>query len=251
MARPMAVPQTPKEPPPPPRRPATCLFVVFGGLFLLVVAVVLLMALKIIPSPFSPLATPYLSPTPDRTASVPATPTKDERLLTAIWTEIVTPTPPPTETPTITPTVTQTPTPTETATPTATPTDKPMPYVVRTMIGMPIGMYHRELDCEPLIIGGQVVDLQDEPVYGVTVALTGTYDGQSVNLTEKSGDTTLYGDAGFEFPLPNRRIKETKLFLQLLDENGGALSAKSQLPITDSCAENAIIVTFKRVTLSQ
>ncbi len=249
MARPMAVPRDPTPPESPPRRPVSCLTWGLGSLFLLAVTIVLLMALKIIPSPFTPIATPFLSATPLRSATLISTPTKDPRLLTAIWTEIVTPTPAPTDTPTITPTPSQTATPTQTATSTATPTDKPMAYVVRNMIGLPISMFHRELDCDTLIIGGQVVNLQDAPVYNVQVVLAGSYDGQTVNLTEKSGDTTLYGDAGFEFPLPNRRINEKNLYLQLLDENGEPLSAKSFLPVTSKCEENAIIVTFKRVTL--
>ena len=221
------------------KRPG-CFSLGFGILGLGVVLVGLLMALEIIPLPFGD--TPTATPLPSYSATLPLSVATDPTP-TLVSSDTPTPKPSPTLTATITPT------PTQTATSTPTPTEKPMPYVLRgTPQAYPNKMLHPQYDCEQFFfIGGEVLDLREDGVLGLTVKLGGSYGGDPVDLASQSGDVPLYGQSGFEFVIKNKQIVENNLYIQLMDEHGEPLSAKNYLPVTSSCESNLIIVNFKQV----
>lgn len=216
-----------------PKKSTGCGSLGAGILLLVLVLAVLLMLLGLLPNPLDPKPTPTSQPTAfiNLPSAVPeATPT---------WT--------------IAPSQTQAPAPTDTPAPTPTftltPTEKPMPYVLRGKpTGYPNAMLFPQYACEKyLFVGGEVWDLREAPVYGLTVKLGGKYGETTIDLSSVSGDVAVYGKSGFGFVIDNKRIKENNIFIQLFDENGEPLSAPTYLSISGNCDSNLIIVNYKQV----
>ena len=227
----MAVPMEP------PKKPTGCGSIGAGVLLLALVLLVLLMLLGILPNPLE--ADPTATSLPAGITNQPGITETTAPVLSATFT--------PTPTQTREPTATQTPLPTLTYTP--TPTEKPMPFVVKgTPQGYPNSMLFPQYSCEEyLFIGGEVLDLREAPVFGLTVKLGGTYGGSLVDLTSVSGELPVYGQSGFGFAIENQRIRESGLTIQLFDENGEPLSALTYLSITGNCDSNLVIVNYKQV----
>ena len=220
-----------------PKKSTGCGSIGVGVLLLALVLVVLLMMMGILPNPLEaqPTATNGLVVITNEPTSITQ--------ITATYSATV----PPTQTQTLEPTATFTPEPTLTFTP--TPTEKPMPFVIKgTPEGYPNAMLFPQYDCEEyLFIGGEILDLREAPVLGLTVKLGGTYGGSLVDQTSVSGEMTVYGESGFGFVIDNQRIRESGITIQLFDENGEALSALTYLSITGNCDSNLVIVNYKQV----
>lgn len=218
-----------------PKKQTGCGSIGAGVLLLALVLVVLLMMLGILPNPLEPKPTATNLPVGQTIQPISTT--------VIVPTQSVTPT----QTRTQEPSATPTPEPTLTSTP--TPTEKPMPFVIKGMPkGYPNSMLFPQYKCEEfLFIGGEVLDLREAPVYDLTVKLSGTYGGSTVDQTSLSGDVTVYGQSGFGFALENLRIRESGLTIQLFDANGEALSALTYLNITGNCDSNLVIVNYKQV----
>ena len=219
----------------PPKKSTGCGSIVIGVLMLALVLAILLMMIGILPNPLESKPTAAIPPT-ESTEPLPtnqdSTPFQQNT---------------PTSTRTPQPPATQTPEPTSTQT--LTPTEKPMPFVIKGMPkGYPNSMLFPQYTCEQyLFIGGEVVDLREAPVSGLTVKLGGTYGGSSVDQTSVSGEVTVYGQSGFGFVLENLRVREGSLTIQLFDGSGQALSAQTNLSITGNCDSNLMIVNYKQV----
>ncbi len=220
-----------------PKKSTGCGSIGVGVLLLALVLVVLLLMMGILPNPLEaqPTATNGLVVITNEPTSITQ--------ITATYSATV----PPTQTQTLEPTATFTPEPTLTFTP--TPTEKPMPFVIKgTPEGYPNAMLFPQYDCEEyLFIGGEILDLREAPVLGLTVKLGGTYGGSLVDQTSVSGEMTVYGESGFGFVIDNQRIRESGITIQLFDENGEALSALTYLSITGNCDSNLVIVNYKQV----
>ena len=116
-----------------------------------------------------------------------------------------------TPTDTLVPTITDTPQPTMTLVPiteaTATETtpgaaQSEMPFVLHDGNPQYIpNLYHAELGCNWMGVGGQVLSLNGAPVTGVVIKLGGQLAGQNVEKVTVSGIATKYGPAGYEFDL--------------------------------------------------
>lgn len=205
-----------------------------AGVFLLVlVLVVLLMLLGVLPNPLEHKPTATLRPTLNASEASPS----------PSATSAQTPTP----TQTLAPSHTDTPAPT--ATFTLTPTEKPMPFILRGKpAGLPNVMLFPQYACEEyLFVGGEVWDLREAPVYGLTVKLMGSYGQETLDLSSVSGEVTAYGESGFGFVVSNQRIREDKVYIQLFDQAGLALSAPTYLSISGNCDSNLILVNYKQV----
>lgn len=158
---------------------------------------------------------------------------------------------------TVTPsqTITQTTAVTHTLTPTFTPTVTPsptlelMPFI---LIGEPelmsSALIRPSLGCEWLIIAGQVWDLQDAPVRGLTLHLFGELDGYEIDRFALTGSAPNYGESGYEFTLENVLVdSQDSLFIQLVDSNGIPFSHPYELETFNDCQKNLILVNFKQV----
>ena len=150
---------------------------------------------------------------------------------------------------TLTPIPTSTPTQTLTPTITLTPTLELRPFI---LMGEPETMssalIRPELGCEWLVIAGQVWDLQDAPVTGLTLHLFGELDGFTIDRFVLTGSAAAYGVSGYEFALENMLVdSEDSLFIQLVDANGLPLSHPYAVQTFDDCQRNLILVNFKQV----
>lgn len=141
-------------------------------------------------------------------------------------------------------------TPTLTPTITLTPTREILPYV---LFGEPETMssalIRPQLDCDWLVIAGQVWDLQGDPVTNsVSVHLFGELDGYVIDLYRTPGTEVAYGESGYEFALEGFVVDSVEtLYIQLVDENNLALSHPYLVQTYDNCQQNLILVNFKQV----
>jgi hypothetical protein len=146
-------------------------------------------------------------------------------------------------------TVTQTVTPTFTPTQTPSPTLELMPFI---LIGEPeymsSALLRPSLGCEWLIVAGQVWDLQDAPVLGLSLHLYGELGEYAIDRYALTGSATTYGESGYEFTLENVLIdSQDSLFIQLVDSNGIPFSHPYALETFNDCQKNLLLVNFKQV----
>ena len=152
------------------------------------------------------------------------------------------------------PTSTFTPTPTLTSTATSTETPSPTPELRPfIMAGEPETMSsemipQQQLGCDWLVIAGQVWDLGDAPVTGLTLHLYGELGGYTIERFVLSGSALAYGESGYQFELENLVIdSQNSLFIQLVDTNGIPLSNPYTIQTYNDCNKNLILINFKQV----
>lgn len=142
-------------------------------------------------------------------------------------------------------------TPTKTPEPTMaqTPTTELLPFI---LFGEPESMssvlFRQELGCDWLVIAGQVWDLQDKPVTGLTLHLFGELAGFSIDRYVLTGSAPAYGESGYEFALEGM-VADSKdsLFIQLVDADGLPLSIPYSIETFNDCLRSRIVVNFKKV----
>ncbi len=104
------------------------------------------------------------------------------------------------------------------------------------------------LGCDWLVIAGQVWNLQDAPVKGLSLHLFGELDGYAIDRLSLTGSAPDYGQSGYEFQLENLTVdSQDTLFIQLFDANGNAISHPYGLETFNDCQKNLILVNFKQV----
>jgi len=112
-------------------------------------------------------------------------------------------------------------------------------------------LYHAELGCNWMGVGGQVLSLNGAPVTGVVVKLGGQLAGQEVEKVTVSGIATKYGPAGYEFDLTDIVNEPTastsSLWVQLLDQAGLPMSNQIFFDTFEECDKSTIIIYFKQV----
>jgi hypothetical protein len=119
--------------------------------------------------------------------------------------------------------------------------------------GSPVAIsniYHPELGCNWMGVGGQVVDMSGGPMTGLIIRLGGALPGVTIpeHLMSLTGVALSYGRAGYEFTLADHPIPSRgSLWVQLLDQEGIPLSKKVYFDTYDSCDQNLIIIDFKQV----
>lgn len=216
-------------------------------LVLVITACIGVYFLLIFVNPVSPL-NPF-PPGPRGFATFTFTPGPQE--LPATWTASPTLelTPSNTPRPTFTPFSTQTPfsfiPPTKTPRPTSTPKapfSATVNYIESTI-------FHPELGCSFLGVGGEAVDVNNSPHLFATVMIGGTLGGQTIDPNMHmtvTGVATQYGKAGFEYVLGSTPVNSSKtLWIQLFDQSGIPLSDKVYFNTYTDCKKNLIQVRFK------
>jgi hypothetical protein len=185
------------------------------------------------------------------------TPTDIVYPLPPTWTVTLTPVPSATWTPLPSATLPATPTPiTITPSPTTSPSPLTPPvggYSFEVRKGNPKAIpniYHPELDCNWMGVGGQVIDMSNAPVTGLIIQLGGGLPGVRIpeNTMSLTGLALSYGRSGYEFklsdlPIPSKGV----LWVQLLNQSGGPLSDKVYFDTYDNCDQNLIIIDFVQV----
>jgi hypothetical protein len=223
-------------------------------LMLLSVVCVAGVFLIIFTNPYSAL-NPFPPPTMPALAHLPTeTPTDVVFAMPATWTP----------TSTVQPSATLTPTPTETLPPTPTPvTITPSPtlplppppggYPFEVRKGNPKAIpniYHPELDCNWMGVGGQVIDMSNAPVIGLIIRLGGGLSGVHLpeDMISLTGLSLSYGRSGYEFTLADHPItSHQQLWVQLLSQAGAPISNQVYFDTFESCEQNLIIIDFVQV----
>lgn len=109
-------------------------------------------------------------------------------------------------------------------------------------------MSYPDQGCNWQGVGGEVFDLQNSPLVGLTILMGGSMGGKSVNLRTLTGTATQYGPAGFEFTLGETPLDSNgTLWLQLVDQADLPLSARVPLSTSSDCKQNLLLVSFKQV----
>lgn len=229
--RPMAVRRTEPEP-----KNSGCSGVGAVIFLFAVIAAVVLMLTGVIPSPFEAQITIPVEVTQGNTTP--------DYVKTPVGFETA-----PAETEQVILIPSDSPAPTQTVQPTPTSTPWSAAFVIRgTPEAFPHTLLYSRYTCEEyLFIGGEVWDLRESALKGLTVKLTGTYGGGVVDLSSTSGEEEIYGQSGYGFVIDNKQIKTDTLYIQLFDELGNPLSAKVKLSISGDCAGNLLLVNYKQV----
>lgn len=238
----------------PPRDRAAILFTTLTVLTLLCVICVVGLFLMLFLNPYSAF-NPFPPPTLPALMQMPSeTPTDIVFTLPPSWTP--TNTSEPTATETLPPSATLPPTPTPiTITPTSTLTPPPpeagYPFEVRQGNPKAIpNIYHPELGCNWMGVGGQVIDMSNAPVIGLIIRLGGRAPGLTIteDMISLTGLALSYGRSGYEFTLANQPIAtRNQLWLQLISQEGSPLSAQVFFDTYESCEQNLIIIDFVQV----
>jgi hypothetical protein len=194
-----------------------------------------------LPSLILPSATPTNTPT--RTPLIVLPPT---------WTPKPTDLPTETSTPMPSPTPQPSSTPIGLATATATREVTPGGFAFEVQAGTPkatSNLFHTDLGCNWMGIGGQALDLRGSPITGLVIQLGGVLEGKlyETKLTV-TGTATDFGPGGYEFQIADKPIASTStLWLQLLDQAGLPLSDKITFDTFADCEKALIYLNFQQV----
>lgn len=151
--------------------------------------------------------------------------------------------------PTAEPTLAASETPTSTAEPTATP--EPI-----TMYGMQEGspaaldaaVFHPEMACNFMGVAGQAFGLDDAPITGLRVQVTGQLNGAPIDKIGLTGAASQYGPgAYYEIQLADTPIaSDNTLQIALFNEAGQNVSAAIPFSTSADCSQNLILINFKQ-----
>jgi hypothetical protein len=105
------------------------------------------------------------------------------------------------------------------------------------------------LNCNWFGVGGQVFDYHGNPMIGANIKLGGTFpdSGEFVELYAVTEYEHVQGIGGYEFKLSDKPLETSSFWVQVIDENGFALSAKAHFTITPHCTINLIRIDFTQV----
>lgn len=98
-------------------------------------------------------------------------------------------------------------------------------------------------------IGGQVFDEAGAPVTGLTVKISGVFEGRQILYYVYTGSSQHFGPGGYELKLANQPVSSYSLKLQLLDAAGARLSLPFLLRTYDSCQQNLLVVNLAPISL--
>ena len=184
-------------------------------------------------NPFPPPTVPALlgSPTPTQTPAVP---------LPDVWTPTPSGTPAPTDTPTLVPT--DTPTPIPSATP------LPPPFAVQPGNPVQIPNIANDDGCDWMGVGGQVFNLESQPIVNLGIHLEGELDGTPISLDAISGNAPDIGPSGYVFNLGDHPIaSDNTIWIYLHDGSGSPLSNEVFVSTSEECNKNFVMVNWRQV----
>jgi hypothetical protein len=109
---------------------------------------------------------------------------------------------------------------------------------------------HPEAGCNWMGVGGQVFDLQGNAISNLVVKLTGTFNGETVELIALTGGAVNLGPGGYEFKLSDHPVASAEtLWMNVFDKDGNAISDPEAISTYDSCEQNFVIVNFSEAFL--
>jgi hypothetical protein len=144
------------------------------------------------------------------------------------------------------------PTAVNTPTPQAPEPDVETPIYYHVQPGTPIGMpnlWHKELGCEWMGIGGQVFGADGWPEDEILVVeIGGNLAGEPVSGISLTGTATQWGPSGYEFILaPEPVASEHTLWVQFFNIDGVEVSPRILFNTYASCEQNAVLLNMIHV----
>lgn len=117
--------------------------------------------------------------------------------------------------------------------------------------GISASLYQPTRACAWMGVAGRVFDIQNRPVKGIRVAITGWLGDHTVNLLSLTGTALQYGPSGYEFTLAEAPDATSgQLKIQLMDQSDLPLSDVVVLDTYVECERNLILVDFKQTGLA-
>lgn len=114
--------------------------------------------------------------------------------------------------------------------------------------GLSVTLYDPTRECSWMGVAGRIFDIQNRPVKGIRVAVTGFLGGRQIELLSLSGTALQYGPSGYEFTLAEAPIASTgRLTIQLFDQSDLPLSPAVTFDTYAECESNLVLVDFKQV----
>jgi hypothetical protein len=108
-------------------------------------------------------------------------------------------------------------------------------------------VFHPELACNFMGVAGQAFGLDDAPITGLRVQVTGMLNGEPVDKIGLTGAATQYGSgAYYEIQLGATPVaSENTLQIVLLNDQGQPVSTATAFTTYASCQQNLILINFK------
>ena len=104
---------------------------------------------------------------------------------------------------------------------------------------------HPEAGCNWLGVGGQVFNVQNEPVPSLVMLVEGEFDSEEVRFLSLTGVAPIYGPGGYEIVLADQPVVSTgTLRIQVFDLAGTPLSESIAFNTFANCEMNLIIINF-------
>jgi hypothetical protein len=94
-------------------------------------------------------------------------------------------------------------------------------------------------------IGGQVFDLDGQPVSGMMVRISGTWQGAPVSKFAVTNASQGFGPGGYDLYLGSQPQAASTLKLQLVDVAGEARSVPIPLKTVSDCTGNLLVVNLR------
>ncbi len=134
------------------------------------------------------------------------------------------------------------------ATPSSIPTktNTPVPKQYNAVVSLnDVQDFYPDYDCDWMGIGGLVEDASGTPVVGLHVILGGFLNGEPVEEKVITGENLLYGLSGFELFLSQTPVTSINtVWIQLVNDSGQTLSAKTYISTSVLCNQSLIHVRF-------
>jgi hypothetical protein len=127
--------------------------------------------------------------------------------------------------------------------------DNPLRYIPQpgTPVGIP-NFVQPEQGCSWAGIGGQVFDLDGQPVSGLVVKVEGEIDGQEILLYSVSGGNTQIGPGGYLMKIADAPLASNgRLFLQVVNIDGTKISERIQLNTVPECNASLLLVNVRAI----
>jgi hypothetical protein len=106
-----------------------------------------------------------------------------------------------------------------------------------------------EQGCNWSGIGGQVFNIQGEPVSGLVIKVTGDLEGSPMFLLALTGGALQFGPGGYLIELADHTFaSQGNLSLELLDIAGRPISFGIPLTTFSSCDKNLLIINLVEIS---
>lgn len=131
------------------------------------------------------------------------------------------------------------------------PVVSPTPYIIKRFELQPgspkwlTNFIHPEEGCNWMGVGGQIFDVQGTPVANLLVKLSGSLDGENIDMIALTGGALYLGPGGYEFKISDHPIASNEaLWISILDQGGNALSDPFTISTYGSCDQNYGVLNF-------